>query len=81
MWRNALPMTSRQIAEPGCHGVTCFGDDERFEYGLYVRWATQEAADLAAAIIRPQLNGYLEGNVARAPEMGLYEVINEVLTG
>jgi len=71
----------RQIAaQPGCHGVTCFGDNERSEYGLYVRWETQESADAAAVVIRPQLNSYLEGNVARPPEMGLYQVINEVLT-
>ena len=62
-------------SQPGCLGVTCFGDAETSEYGLYVRWETREAADAAAPIIRPQLDTFLAGNAVRPPEIGLYEVI------
>ena len=44
------------IAEqPGCRAVTIFGDHGDAEYGIYVLWDTQEHADQAAGLVRPQL--------------------------
>ena len=62
-------------AQPGCHGVTFFGDDADGEYGLFVLWESRENADDAAAVIRPQLNEGLAGNAQAPPEARLFKVI------
>ena len=62
-------------SRPGCKGVTFFGDHADGEYGLYVLWDTQENADAAAAVIGPRLEQHLSGNVVRAPERRLFEVL------
>ncbi len=62
-------------AQPGCHAVTCFGDQADGEYGLYVLWESQEAADAASQVIGPQLSKHLSGNAQGAPDIRLFPVI------
>jgi quinol monooxygenase YgiN len=62
-------------AHPGCAGVTIFGDDSDGEYGIFVLWDSEDNANAAASLIRPQLDDHLAGNVARPPEARLFEVI------
>src|SRR6266496_3532837 len=71
----ASDLVPKISAQPGCKGVTCFGDSTKGEYGLFVLWNSQEDADSAASIISPQLQQHLAGNVIRPPDMGLYQVI------
>jgi len=61
--------------QPGCEAVTVFGDHGDGEYGIYVLWDTQENADTAAGVVRPQLNEHLAGNAKAPPETRLFEVI------
>ena len=64
------------IAEqPGCQAVTIFGDHSDGEYGIYVLWDTQEHAQAAAGLVRPQLDKHLSGSVASPPEPRLFEVL------
>jgi hypothetical protein len=70
--RDLVPEISRQ---PGCHAVTCFGDADSGEYGLYVLWNSQEEADAAATIIAPKLAHHLTGNVLMPPDRQLFQVI------
>ena len=63
-------------AQPGCGGVTVFGDDSDGEYGIFVLWESQSHAAASAAIIRPILDKHLSGNVLAPPEARLYEVIS-----
>ena len=70
--RDLVPAIGRQ---PGCRAVTCFGDAESGQYGLYVLWNSQEEADAAAKAIRPKLDQHLSGHALRPPETGLFEVI------
>ena len=62
-------------SQPGCGGVTVFGDDSDGEYGIFVLWDSQAHAAAAAAIIRPVLDKHLSGNVQAPPEARLFEVI------
>jgi hypothetical protein len=62
-------------SQPGCGGVTVFGDDSDGEYGIFVLWDTQAHAAAAASVIRPVLDKHLSGNVQAPPEARLYEVI------
>lgn len=65
------------IAEqPGCLGVSVFGDDSE-EYGVFVLWDSQEHAAAAAAIIRPQLDTHLNGHVTGPPDARLFQVLSE----
>ena len=64
------------IAEqPGCQAVTIFGDHGDGEYGIYVLWDTQEHADNAAGLVRPQLDKHLAGSVTVPPEARLFGVL------
>ncbi len=63
--------------QAGCQGVTAFGDDRDGEYGLLVRWDSQEHADAAAAVISPRLQQHLAGNVQAPPDIRLFEVLAE----
>jgi hypothetical protein len=62
-------------SQPGCRGVTVFGDDSDGEYGIFVLWDSQAHAAAAASIIRPILDKHLAGNVQASVEARLYEVI------
>ena len=62
-------------SQPGCGGVTVFGDDSDGEYGIFVLWDSQAHAAAAASIIRPVLDKHLSGHVQAPPEARLYEVI------
>jgi heme-degrading monooxygenase HmoA len=61
--------------QPGCQAVTVFGDANDGEYGIYVLWDTQEHADAAAGLVRPQLDKHLAGNVTAPPETRLFKVL------
>jgi quinol monooxygenase YgiN len=63
-------------AQPGCSGVTVFGTEANGEYGIFVLWDTQEAADAATQVIGPKLSGHLPGNVQGAPDIRLFEAIS-----
>lgn len=78
----ALPRQSPTISppkiasQPGCGGVTAFGDDGDGEYGIFVLWDSQAHAAAAVSIIRPILDKHLSGTVQASPEARLYEVIS-----
>ena len=67
-----VPAIGRQ---PGCKSVICAGDDSSSEYAIIVLWESEKAANDAAAIMGPQLEKHLSGNVRRPPERHLFEVI------
>ena len=60
----------------GCQSATFFGDDSDGQYGIFVLWDSQEAADAAADVIAPQLQRHLAGNVTEPPLRRLFEVID-----
>ena len=63
-------------SQPGCKGVTTFGDSSSGEYGLFVLWNSQEEADAAAKVIGPRLRQHLaENNASASADIHLYEVI------
>jgi hypothetical protein len=68
------PLIASQL---GCESVTVFGDDSDGQYGIFVLWDSQDNADAAAGVIRPQLDEHLAGNVQAAPEARLFEVLSE----
>jgi len=68
-------LTPLIAGQPGCQAVTIFGDDADGEYGIYVLWDSQEHADAAAGIVRPQLDKHLAGKIARPPEPKLFRVL------
>ncbi len=63
--------------QAGCESVAVFGDDQDGEYGLLVRWDTQEHADAAATVISPRLQQHLAGNVQAPPDIRLFEILAE----
>ena len=63
-------------AQPGCGGVTVFGDDSDGQYGMVVHWDTQADANAAAAVISPQLNRHLSGHIQGALDARLFEVLS-----
>jgi hypothetical protein len=73
--RDLVPEISRQS---GCRAVSCFGDAESGQYGLYVLWNSQEEANAAAKVIRPKLDQHLTGHALVPPETGLFRVIESV---
>ena len=62
--------------QPGCGNTVVFGDDASGEYGLLVHWDSQEHADAAASVIRPQLEEHLAGHVQGPPDARLFEIID-----
>ena len=64
--------------QPGCQAVTIFGDHGDGEYGIYVLWDTQEHADAAAGLVRPQLDKHLAGSVTAPPEPRLFRVLRSM---
>lgn len=64
-------------SQAGCESVTVFGDDSDGEYGIFVLWDSAANADAAARVVRPKLDEHLSGNVQRAPETRLFEVISK----
>ena len=61
--------------QPGCQSVAVFADDEG-ECGIFVLWDSEENANKAAQIVRPQLEQRLAGNVKSAPDGRLFKVIS-----
>ena len=68
-------LPARIAALPGCRSVTVFGDDQEGQYGIFVLWDSDVEANAAALVIRPHLQGHLQGNVRGAPEMRLFPVL------
>jgi heme-degrading monooxygenase HmoA len=63
-------------SQPGCQGVTLFGDDADGEYGIAVVWDTEDHANAAQAVVGPKLFGeHLEGHVQQPPERRLFPII------
>lgn len=62
-------------ARSGCSSVTFFGDDAAGEWGMFVLWESQEAADAAAAVMRPKLDADLRGHLQAPPDTRLFEVL------
>lgn len=60
--------------QPGCASAAFFGDDDGSS-GLAVLWDTEEHANAAAGVIRPQLDQHLSGNVSGPPEARLFRVL------
>lgn len=63
-------------SQPGCEGVTVFGDDADGDYGIFVLWDTAEHANTAAGVVRPKLDEHFAGNVTGPPEARLFEVLS-----
>jgi hypothetical protein len=51
-------------SQPGCQGVTVFGDDADGEYGIFVLWNSKDNA-AAAQVIQPKLQEFFAGNVQK----------------
>jgi quinol monooxygenase YgiN len=64
-------------SQPGCEGVTVFGDDSDGQYGIFVLWESEDHAEAAAQLVRPKLNEHFAGNVQGPPEARLFEVISQ----
>lgn len=64
-------------SQPGCDGVTVFGDDSDGECGLFVLWKSENEANAAAQIIRPKLDEHLAGNVTGPPDARLFNVLSQ----
>jgi hypothetical protein len=64
-------------AQPGCGGVTVFGDDSDGEYGLFVLWDSEDHANAAAQIIRPILDRHLSEHSKGPPDARLFKVISK----
>lgn len=64
-------------SQPGCGGVTIFGDDSDGQYGLFVLWDSHASADAAAEVVAPRLLEHYVGNVQGDPEQRLFDVISK----
>lgn len=62
--------------QPGCEGVTFFGDDGDGQWGIFALWDSQAHADAAAQVVRPHLNHHLAGQAQSPPETRLFEVLS-----
>jgi hypothetical protein len=60
--------------QPGCQSATFFAGDDGSS-GLAVLWDTQDHADAASRVIRPQLDQHLSGNVTAPPDVQLFPVL------
>ena len=67
-------LVARIKGQPGCQSA-CFFSESDGASGLAVLWDTQEHANAAAAVIRPQLDAHLAGQVTGPPDAGLFPVI------
>jgi hypothetical protein len=63
-------------SQPGCGGVTVFGDEGTGEYGLFVLWDTEENANAAAQIVRPKLDELLSPHAKGPPDARLFKVLS-----
>ncbi len=63
-------------AQPGCGGVTVFGDEADGEYGLFVLWGSEDEANAAAQVVRPKLDEHLAGNSQGPPDARLFKVLS-----
>ena len=64
-------------SQPGCKGVTVFGDNADGEYGIFAVWDTEANANAAAQLVRPKLDEHLAGHVQGAPDARLFEVFSK----
>jgi quinol monooxygenase YgiN len=70
-------MPPKIAAMPGCRSVTVFGDDSDGTYGIFVLWETEENANAAAPIIRPQVDERIAAHVVEEPQPRLFEVLSK----
>jgi hypothetical protein len=63
-------------SQPGCKGVTVFGDESDGQYGIFVLWDTEEHANAAARLVRPKLDEHLAGHAQAPPDARLFRVIS-----
>ncbi len=61
-------------AQPGCLAVSFSGGDDG-ECGLVVHWEGQDAADAAAMVIGPMLQGHLAGRITGPADIHLLRVL------
>jgi heme-degrading monooxygenase HmoA len=71
---NIAPLISSQ---PGCQSVTVFGDEVDGEYGIFVLWDSEDNANAAAQVVRPELNEHLAGNAKGPPDARLFKVLSK----
>ena len=64
-------------AQPGCQGVTVFGDDGDGQYGIFVLWDSAANAESASRVIRPQLDAQVAGNLQGPMDARLFEVLSK----
>ena len=62
-------------ARPGFVSATFFGDDHAGEWGVFVLWESEDAANASAAVMRPRLDAHLRGHLQAPPDTRLYEVL------
>jgi hypothetical protein len=62
-------------AQPGCKGVTVFGDDNG-ECGIFVLWNSEAEANAAAQVVRPKLDEHLVGKIQAQPDARLFKVLS-----
>jgi hypothetical protein len=60
--------------QAGCQSAVFFGAGDG-ECGLVVLWDSEDHANAAAAVIRPQLDQHLAGKVSAPPEARLFPVL------
>jgi Antibiotic biosynthesis monooxygenase len=75
IFKDLVPKIS---AQPGCRGVTAFGDEASGNYGMAVLWESTEASLAGKAVIGPQLSQHLADNNASANPFSteLFEVLH-----
>jgi quinol monooxygenase YgiN len=61
--------------QAGCGGATVFVDGDG-EGGLFVLWDTEDHANAAAGVIRPQLDKHFAGNIKGPPDARLFNVLS-----
>jgi hypothetical protein len=64
-------------AQPGCTGVTIFGDESNGQGGVFVLWDSEADAMTAAGIIRPLLDERLSGHLEGPPDTRLFEILSK----
>jgi hypothetical protein len=70
-------LTPLIAAQPGCAGVTIFGDESNGQGGVFVLWDSEADAMTAAGIIRPLLDEHLSGHLEDPPDTRLFEVLSK----
>jgi quinol monooxygenase YgiN len=70
----AIDLVPEIQRQPGCESALVFIDDDG-QAGIFVLWDSQDHAQAAAAVIRPQLDRHLSGSLTSQPEPRLFRVV------